>query len=105
MEYLLKQPGVIINARDSNWETPLAMAANRSPGPEKEWMISLLLQYGADLEMMDYLRKTPADKIRQGIPKRQYWWDHDDGKYSHWDDGYYMHWLEYESDQGAYEEE
>ena len=95
MEYLLKQPGVIINAQDSRRETPLAAAANRSPGPEKEWMISLLLRYGADLEMMDNFGRTPADKIRRGIPKYRSWWNHDNGKYSHWDDGHYMYWLEY----------
>ena len=63
MEYLLQQPGVNINAQDSNGATPLAAAANRSLGQEREWMISLLLQYGADLEMKDNSGETPADKI------------------------------------------
>ena len=103
MEYLLKQSGVLINAQDSNGETPLAVAANRSPGPVKDWMISLLLQHGADLEIKDDFGRTPADKIRLGIPK-DYRCHNNDGKYSHWDDERYMYWVLYESDQEVYEE-
>ena len=101
MEYLLKQPGVIVNAQDSEGVTPLALAADRSPGPEREWMISLLLQYGADLEMKDDSGKTPADKIRRGIPKSR----DDNRKHLPWDYGGYVYWLEYLSDSEESEED
>ena len=63
MEYLLKQPGVIINGQDFNGETPLAIAADRTLGPKRDWIISLLLQYGTDLENKNDCEKTPANKI------------------------------------------
>ena len=71
MEYLVKQPGVIVNAQDSRGVTPLALAMDRCPSPEREWMISLLIQYGADLDIKDNLEKTTADRICQLKPKFQ----------------------------------
>lgn len=99
MEDLLKQPGVIINARDSNGVTPLAWAANRKPGPEREWMISLLVQYGANPEIPDFWGDTPAYKIRQGVLRRQYLWNISDGDYSCWNGEDHSFW--YDSDDSV----
>ena len=84
MEDLLKRPGVNINTRDADGVTPLAWVANRTPGPEREWMINLLLRYGADPEIEDIWGDTPAVKLRQGVPEELYCWNIGDGVYSCW---------------------
>ena len=93
VEYLLKQPGVPINARDTYGVTPLAWAANRRPGPERDWAINLLIRYGASIKKKDIWGVTPADKIRGGVPIRQYIWGGvENDAYSHWRYGEYMFW-------------
>ena len=87
VEYLLEQPGAgaIINAQDTSGATPLAWVAFRSFGPERESMISLLLRYGADLEIKDRWLRTPAEKLGEGKP-----WpigdrcDSRESHYGHW---------------------
>ena len=101
MEDLLKQPEVIINAEDSNGVTPLAWAANRKPGPDMEWMVSLLVRCGADPEIQDIWGDTPAYKIRQGVLGQQYLWKIDDGDYSCWDGE--DHSFRYDSDDDSFD--
>ena len=101
MEDLLKQPGVITNAKDSNGVTPLAWAATRKPGPEREWMVSLLVRCGADPEIQDIWEDTPAYKIHQGVPGQQYLWKINDGDYSCWDGE--DHSFRYDSDNDSFD--
>ena len=96
MEYLLKQPGVTINAQDANGMTPLSWAANRRLGPEREWMISLLERCGADRGIKDIWGVTTDLKIRRAVTHIQNQNDHDRGWYSHWDGKCYRYWDDYQ---------
>ena len=74
--YLLEEGvgAALINVKDSNGITPLALAVEMEP---EEWLINLLIKHGADLEAKDWsgarLRDTIAD-IESDYCTKVFWY-------------------------------